>query len=657
MSHTLFNTVQKLHDNLQNNIDIHTTQQELEHIVLLGRQNDKLRIITQFLAIMEALARNYEYENAEIISEVKVILKNALNLIIQMVDGNFSNIDGAYKMEHLIREAKNLLIKKLDKVFYDEKLLIQLAYDIQKDSESIKDLFKTKILVNNTKQYYDTLIYYLQKLQESVAFMGINSLEDFIQSISVLASTEYNNHHFSELGSHADFLLAVEFLEKTARFINESYQDKNKITEYFSQKAPVLLNKRLNTSSYEHKNREKTDQQSVVLSEEEISALMDDNYSIEMVSFDTEEPENLQVVPKPLEENTSPVSISPEEYQKLMKDSIKAKPVESKIILQEDIIKYLGRFFQKQEIIIEALSEDKKVELSDDIKEINSLINNIKTNAFANYYTSVEKSFSKELREFIYSEVKSLGKKIRLGIRGEKSEFLLQDKELIKDIVFTLVKNSLHHGIEPVFRRRATDKNETAWLLIEFEDIGNTFDIYIRDDGRGVVPEMNLPTLEEKIVNRGGSIDIDAMESEYLKIHIQLPMKRVFVNGLVVQLGNMSVIIPDRCVYRVVSVNEAFQFQKDEHCLGQVNLSTLLGLEHSPVNMVVVCEFGMYKVLIGVDRVLYNVEAFVEDVDVPLISGSDTVSILKDGSISFILNERKIYQMAKSLILSREQKI
>ncbi|MGL4676264.1 MAG: hypothetical protein ACRCWI_01180 [Brevinema sp.] len=664
MPQSLFDSVNRLYQKLdRENLDIHSTQQELAAIVAMGRDNNKLRILTQFTVILESLARNYEYDEAFVITEVKIIIKNSLSLIIQMVEGSVSNVDGAYQIEHFIRESKELLIKKLGitPFLFDENLILQLAYDLEKDGIVIANLCKKTILVNNTKQYYETLNYYLKKIRESISFVGIKPLEELLYDLSSFVDKQYQDHQFAELFSYADFLLVLEYLQKTALFLQNNYRDKQAIIEYLKDHTTNHLQKRLQKSSLASQREINNNfQQSMILSNEEIAVLMSDDYSLEIVSFDdVSAPEPLKIhqdqeisVPKSIPS----VTIQQEEYQNLVKNSLKVKSSETAQIFESDLIHSIGRLFHKQELLINQLSEEKQVEFSDDLAEIHTLTSNIKKSLFDTYYMSVEKLLGKELRDFIHHEVKELGKKIRLGIRGEHSELLVQDSEFIKDLVFHLVKNSLHYSLEPVFRRRATDKNETAWLLIEFEDAADTFDIYIRDDGRGlVVDQMQIHEIEDQIMNRGGTISIDAMDNEYLKIHVQLPMKRVFINCLAVQIGNITVLIPNRCIHKVVNLKESVLFQKDQSCLGQVNFSTLLGLDHTTVSIFIICEFGIHKILFGVDSILYKIEAIVEDIDMTLIPGIDRVSILKDGSIGFIINEKMIYQMAKDLILKRNK--
>ena len=669
MSHSLFDSIKSLHYKLNiENLDIHNTQKDLNNIILLGKKTAKLRIITQFLSVLESLARNYEYEDAQAIAIVKDIIKKGLELILDMVDDNISNSDGVYKIETIVQNAKELLIQKLgNKVLLnDEKLLSQFANDLLQDIGTIKEFFATPILVTVNKQYYETMKYYLQKIQDSVLFIGIQELLELTSAFSSFIDAEYKNNTFSELGSHTDFISTLEYYEKTAHTILIYNNNIQEITRYFSENAVQdLIEHLLSMSSNTTFTQPLVP--TLVLTNEEIGALLDNENTFDSVSFD-DQTAGESVVTTVDEKTDSdktmiPVQIAHSEYQTLMKQSLKTpacndlKYEELYDVSQEEfLIRYVGRMFQKQDLLFSELTEEKAVKMTDDLLEIKSLTTNIKKILFDHYYISIEALLGTDIREYIHKEVKKLGKKLRLGIRGENSEILTRESEFVKHIIFTLVKNSIHYSLEPTFRRKATDKNEMGWLLIEFEDAGDNFDIYIRDDGRGiVVDQMNLVQLQEQVANKGGKLEIDSMDNEYLKIHVQLPMKKILTDCLVVQLRDTKVLIPNRCIDRVIDVKESLIAMRDDKCLGQVNLATILGIDNVPTKMLVICDFGAKKVIFGVEKILYSMEAVVEYVDVPLLPCVDQVSIIKDGTLGFIINEKKLYQKSKHLILQREK--
>lgn len=672
MSHSLFDSIKSLYYKLNiENLDIHNTQKDLNNIVLLGREKSKLRIITHFLSILESLARNYEYDDAQAIAVVKDTIKKGLKLILEMVDGSIPNSDGVFEIEKIVQDSKVLLIKKIGDtgLLNDKKLLVQFANDLLQDVGTIKEFFVILILTTSNKQYYETVKYYLQKIYDNVSFMEMQELLELTTSFSNFIDVEYKDNKFSELGSHADFRLTLDYYEKTAHTILTHNDDVQEITKYFSENSAKNLIERLSNISTEIINTHKYNQINtpLVLTTEEITALMNDDNIFDSVSFN-DEPVDLQndaitSEQTSIDKITNSVKIDQSEYQTLMNPSLKtpaSNDLEYKelydVSQEEFLIRYVGRMFQKQEILFSELTEEKTVKMTDDLSEIKVLTTNIKKILFDHYYISVEALLGADIREYIHKEVKKLGKKIRLGIRGENSELLTRESEFIKHLVFTLVKNSIHYSLESGFRRKATDKNEIGWLLIEFEDAGDHFDIYIRDDGRGIVEDqMNLTELQEQVAHKGGILEIDSMDNEYLKINIQLPMKKILTDCLVVQLKDTKVLIPSRCVDRVIDVKESLVALRDDKCIGQINLATILGIDNVPTIMMVVCNFGAKKVVFGVEKILYNMEALVEYVDVPLLPCVDQVSITKDGTLGFILNEKKLYQKSKNIILQREK--
>ena len=615
---------------------------------------------------MESLARNYEYDDAQVITNIKDIIKKGLELILDMVDGNISNNDGVVKIEKIIQDARVLLTQKLGDtiILNDEKLLAQFANNLVQDIATIKEFFENPILTTTNKQYYETVKYCLKKIQGSNSFMGIKELLELTDTFSNFIDTEYKNNNLSKLGSHTDFTFTLEYYEKTAQAILISNNNIQEITQYFLENNTKNLIERLLNKPISTQKQIITP---LVLTNEEITALMKNDNDFDSVSFDEEtiesQNEHFPSEQTNINKITNHVKIDHSEYQTLMKQSLKIPTSDDlkykelyNVSQEEFLIRYMGRMFQKQDLLFSELTEEKTIQMTDDLSEIKFLTTNIKEILFDHYYISIEELLGIDIRDYIHKEVKNLGKKIRLGIRGENSKLLTRESEFVKHLIFTLVKNSIHYSLESTLRRKATDKNEIAWLLIEFEDAGDYFDIYIRDDGRGIVEDqMNLAKLQEQVAHKGGVLTIDSMDNEYLKIHVQLPMKKILTDCLVVQLKDTKVLIPNRCIDRVIDTKESPIAMRDEKCLGQVNLATILGIDNVPTKMLVVCDFGAKKIIFGVEKILYSIEALVEYVDVPLLPCVDQVSIIKDGTLGFIINEKKLYQKSKHVILQREK--
>jgi len=94
---------------------------------------------------------------------------------------------------------------------------------------------------------------------------------------------------------------------------------------------------------------------------------------------------------------------------------------------------------------------------------------------------------------------RELGKKVRLIIEGEDTEL---DKSIIEEIgdpLVHMIRNSVDHGIEPPEERVKLGKPEEGTVWLRAYNEGNMIVIEIKDDGRGMDPEV----LKRKAIEKG----------------------------------------------------------------------------------------------------------------------------------------------------------
>lgn len=659
MSEKLFDAITLLHRKLAaEQLDIHHTKDSLHQIVKIGRQSQKLRIITQFLNLLEVLAKKYEYADADIIFQVKELIKQGLGTIERMVSGTLNNADGATILSGISREIHHFLSHDLpaNALIYEELLMEQFAVDLEKDIELIREAEKNP----QAENLYKTILYYLKRIQDNSLFLGMSQPAKVAEAMQ--QTLKKNNFHETLLSS--SFQTALDFLEKNAAFIRKNLKDQNAITEYFLNLDASDIIQQL--SNIEHENQ--TLPNGVILTAEEINALMaDDIQSFEEISFD-----DVPTAPKArlLPEDIIPASpqmLLQERHEVFIPEPAKEKnidtpqfPSEKKSPDHEDtLIQLAGKLFLKQETLKSLISEDNRMLIGNDLQELEAITAHLKEKLFNKYYISVSELLGKDLRTFIKEEVDTLGKKIKLGIRGEQSEILARDADFVKALTFHLVKNSLEYSLEAPIRRRALDKNEVGWLLIEFSDSGGEFEIQVRDDGRGLSPAMHIDAVKKQVESKKGSLSIDSEDNEYLKIRITLPMKKILTRNLLLRVGETKILIPMKSVKQVLDIHSKENpiIQNDPLCLGQVSFAAALGLEKSPINVLIVCGFGEEKIVFGAEQVFGQIDALTEDIDTPLIPCASGAVILKDGSIGFLMNEKELYQKSKNLLMKRAESL
>ncbi|WP_456479554.1 hybrid sensor histidine kinase/response regulator [Nautilia sp.] len=94
---------------------------------------------------------------------------------------------------------------------------------------------------------------------------------------------------------------------------------------------------------------------------------------------------------------------------------------------------------------------------------------------------------------------RELGKKVKLIIEGEETEL---DKSIIEEIgdpLVHMIRNSVDHGIEPPEERIAKGKPEEGTVWLRAYNEGNMIVIEIKDDGKGMDPEI----LKQKAIEKG----------------------------------------------------------------------------------------------------------------------------------------------------------
>jgi two-component system chemotaxis sensor kinase CheA len=202
-----------------------------------------------------------------------------------------------------------------------------------------------------------------------------------------------------------------------------------------------------------------------------------------------------------------------------------------------------------------------------------------------------------------------LGKAIELRISGEQAEL---DKTVIEQLVDPLthlVRNALDHGIELPADRMAGGKPAKGALSLHAEHRGGRFVITVKDDGRGINPEMvkrraldiglmragdpfdeqvmyglllkpgfstaqkvsnlsgrgvGLDVVSENVRKLGGSLEIQSVLGRGTTFTINLPLTLAIVDGMIVGAGGERHVIP------IAFIRECLQ-------LSEVNIHSVAG--------------------------------------------------------------------------------
>ncbi len=289
-----------------------------------------------------------------------------------------------------------------------------------------------------------------------------------------------------------------------------------------------------------------------------------------------------------------------------------------------------------------------------------------------------------------------LGKKLELHTIGEDTELDKGLIEKITDPLTHLVRNSADHGIEMPADRIAAGKPEHGTVTLAAAHQGGSIVIEVRDDGRGLnrgkllakarerglsvsdsmtdtevyglifapgfstaaeVTDVSgrgvgMDVVKRNITSLGGSVEIDSVEGQGMRVSVRLPLTLAIMDGMSVGVADETYIVPLASV--VESIHMTASDVKSVGGTGRVvevrneylpliRLDELFdvprSVEHNGGIMIVVeAEGGRIALL--VDDLIGQHQVVVKNLEanyrkVPGVSGA---TILGDGRVALILD-------------------
>jgi len=183
----------------------------------------------------------------------------------------------------------------------------------------------------------------------------------------------------------------------------------------------------------------------------------------------------------------------------------------------------------------------------------------------------------------------STGKHVKLEVAGETTELDKTVIERLSEPMTHLIRNAVDHGIEPPEERCAAGKDPEGTLTLSAEQKAGRIIIRIADDGRGidrervlakaianglVAPEAQLSddeinqlifapgfstaaqvsnisgrgvgmdVVKQNVKELGGRITIESVPGKGTTFSLALPLTLAISDGMIVQVGDQSLVIP-----------------------------------------------------------------------------------------------------------------
>lgn len=295
---------------------------------------------------------------------------------------------------------------------------------------------------------------------------------------------------------------------------------------------------------------------------------------------------------------------------------------------------------------------------------------------------------------------KELGKDVAFITEGGETELDKSIIESLTDPLMHILRNSLDHGIETNAQRSALGKPEKGTITLRAYYAGTNVNVEIKDDGKGINPEIIRAKAIEKgvieedaelsdkeifnlifhagfstaeivtdvsgrgvgmdVVRRNinalrGEIEIESTVNVGTTLTIGLPLTLSIIDGLLVELGNGSYVIPlaaiDKCYTyaNAKDVNEFTNiFELSNKQIPYIDLRETFEIDDErnkgAAKQIVVVNNGKSQVALICDHIVGEYQAVIKPLGVyykeqDYISGS---TILGDGTIALVFDTNRL---------------
>ncbi len=262
------------------------------------------------------------------------------------------------------------------------------------------------------------------------------------------------------------------------------------------------------------------------------------------------------------------------------------------------------------------------------------------------------------------------------------------------DPLLHIVRNAFAHGIEPSEVRLAQGKPEKARIWLKAERRGNTVEVTVEDDGRGidlervrqravekgfVGPQEQLGEAEliqlifrpgfsttvtadsksgrgvgmnvvmDRLASLNGTIEVTTEAGEGASFRLRFPLSLVIVNVIQFVCGGQKMVIPTALVEEIVDLKYTAKHPADEtrhESVARVDLAGILQMpvQGEPPGFGIVTQSEGLPLMLLVDTVLGQEDTVIKPFgeflqELPFFSGS---SLAGDGSLRLVINPARM---------------
>jgi len=338
-------------------------------------------------------------------------------------------------------------------------------------------------------------------------------------------------------------------------------------------------------------------------------------------------------------------------------------------------------------------------------EKVESLTWELRENAFSIRMVPIGTAY-RRIKRLVRDLSRELEHDVELITEGSETELDKNVIEKLMDPLMHLIRNSVDHGIESSEERVKNGKSPQGTVRLEATNSGADVVIRVQDDGRGLDTEairnravdrglingetdltdaeicslvfspgfstarevtnvsgrgVGLDVVRKSIEGMRGTVDIESVPGQGTAFIIHLPLTLAIIEGLLVLVGDEKYILPlsivEECVFLTAADIERTHGRKITQLRGEivpyVSMRDWFGIPGKVPGIqqvVVIREEGQRAGLL-VDHVIGEHQTVIKSLGRVYrnVDGVSGATILGDGTISLILDVRRILSVTEEL--------
>ncbi|MCG8688191.1 MAG: chemotaxis protein CheA [Desulfobacterales bacterium] len=368
----------------------------------------------------------------------------------------------------------------------------------------------------------------------------------------------------------------------------------------------------------------------------------------------------------------------------------------------DKLINLVGELVITQARLTQVASKTEDMELAEPVEEVERLTGELRDSVLNIRMMPIGTTFNK-FRRLVRDLSSQLEKQVELVTEGAETELDKTVLERLNDPLVHLIRNSIDHGVESPEARKTVGKPEKGTILLSAVHKGTDVVITIKDDGKGLDPEIirkkalekglippNADISKKKIYSqifapgfstskevtsvsgRGvgmdvvkrtieslrGVIDIDSTPGQGTVITLKLPLTLAIINGLLVRIDEDYFVLPlmtvEECVEIKSGETEKINGRNILNVRGDmvpyIRLREYLKIpgERPPMEHIVITDVNENRIGFVVDNVIGGHQTVIKPLGPAFKQARDIsgATILGDGTVALILDTNVLLENA-----------